>query len=207
VTNEGGAPDGELVRQFQGGDESAFVTLMQRHERRIYNLAYRMVGRVEDARDATQDAFVSAYRHLGAFRGDAAFGTWLHRIAVNACYDLLRKRPAMTVPFEEQIGDRPSGVDPAERATASADVQRALLSIPQEFRAVLILHEVQDLPVEEIAEALGIPSGTVKSRLHRGRVALGKALAGDDLGGGEMVAGSSSQEPSPASAPSKGPSS
>jgi len=207
VSSDAGPPDGELVRRFQRGDEAAFVTLMQRHERRVYNLAYRMVGRVEDARDVTQDAFVSAYRHLRNFRGDSAFGTWLHRIAVNACYDLLRKRPTLTVPFDEQIGDRPSGADPAERASTAADVQRALLSVPQEFRAVLVLHEVQDLPVEEIATALGIPSGTVKSRLHRGRIALGKALIGGESAVPIATAGAMSQEPRPAPAPSNPPSS
>jgi RNA polymerase sigma factor (sigma-70 family) len=84
--------DRALVRRFQAGDRRAFVELMERHERRVYNLAYRMLGRAEDARDATQDAFLSCYRNLERFRGDSAFGTWLYRIAANACYDALRKR-------------------------------------------------------------------------------------------------------------------
>jgi RNA polymerase sigma-70 factor (ECF subfamily) len=170
--------DQGLVRRFQSGDQQAFRLLMERHERRIYNLAYRMLGRPEDARDATQDAFLSCFRHLGSFRGDSAFSTWLHRIAVNACYDLLRKRsPAFSL--EEQLTEPASTPDHADQAAVATDVQRALLRIPPEYRSALVMHEVLDLPVDEIAEALGVPIGTVKSRLHRGRAALGRILAGE----------------------------
>ena len=191
---EDGPPDQELVQRFKAGREDAFVALMARHERRVYNLAYRMLGAAEDARDATQDAFLSCYRHLAGFRGDAAFSTWLHRIAVNACYDLLRKRP----PTASSLDDRPEAaggsIDPAEQAAAAADVQRALLLVPPEFRAVLIMHEIQDLSVEDVAAALEIPVGTVKSRLHRGRISLGRALAGEP---------GLAAEPRPAPLPSK----
>src|SRR5437870_7824341 len=145
-----GPPDHELVQRFKSGREDAFVALMARHERRVYNLAYRMLGKAEDARDATQDAFLSCYRHLERFRGDAAFSTWLHRIAVNACYDLLRRRsPAESL--DAETIEPPPSPDHADSAAAAGDVQRALLVVPPEFRAVLILHELQDLPVEEIA--------------------------------------------------------
>jgi RNA polymerase sigma-70 factor (ECF subfamily) len=168
-----------LVARFQDGDEAAFVILMQRHERRVYNLAYRMLGGPEDARDATQEAFLSCFRHLPSFRGDAAFSTWLHRIAVNACYDMVRRRkPAASL--EDDLVEPPATSDHAERSAAAADIQRALLRIPPEFRVVLILHELQDVPVDDIARMLEIPAGTVKSRLHRGRVALGRALAGEE---------------------------
>lgn len=171
--------DGDLVARFQAGDADAFVMLMQRHERRIYNLAYRMLGGPEDAHDATQDAFLSCFRHLPSFRGDAAFSTWLHRIAVNACYDMARRRkPAASL--EDNLVEPPATGDHAEQAAASADVQRALLEVPPEFRMVLILHELQDWPVEDISRALDVPVGTVKSRLHRGRVALGRALLGEE---------------------------
>lgn len=176
--DERATPDDELVRRFQSGREEAFSELMRRHERRVYNLAYRMLGEAEEARDAAQDAFLSCFRNLGRFRGDAAFSTWLHRIAVNACYDALRKRSGS--PVDAIRFPQPAAMpDHGDEAAASIDVQRALLSIPQEFRAVLILHEMQDMPVEEIASALEVPAGTVKSRLHRGRVALGRALAGE----------------------------
>jgi RNA polymerase sigma-70 factor (ECF subfamily) len=169
------ATDTDLIARFRSGDAQAFAELVSRHERRVYNLAYRMLGRAEDARDATQDAFVSCYRNLGRFRGDAAFGTWLHRIAVNACYDVLRKRPPDPVELTEATAGAGPG-DVAEQAAVALDVQRALLTVPAEFRAVLIMHDIQALPYEDIALALGVPIGTVKSRLHRGRVALGQAL-------------------------------
>ena len=86
------ASDRELVERAVGGDRFAFGLLVRRHERRVYNLAYRMLGREEDARDATQDAFLVAMRKLSSFRGDAAFTTWMHRVTVNACYDILRRR-------------------------------------------------------------------------------------------------------------------
>ena len=168
--------DGELVRRFREGDREAFVTLMSRHEKKVYNLAYRMLGREEDARDATQEAFLSCFRHLHRFRGDAAFATWMHRIAVNACYDVLRKRPA-TTSLEMEVTEPLPSPDHADAGIAAADVQRALMAVAKEFRVVLILHELQDQPLDQIAAALDIPIGTVKSRLHRGRVALGRALA------------------------------
>jgi RNA polymerase sigma-70 factor (ECF subfamily) len=166
---------------------------MARHERRVYNLAYRMLGNSEDARDATQDAFLSCFRNLSRFRGESAFSTWLHRIAVNACYDSLRRRRDST-----SLDDRPVEPAPfpdhADQATSAIDIQRALSSIPPDFRVVVVMHEVQDMPLEDIASILDVPVGTVKSRLHRGRVALGRALSARTPG-----------EPNAAQAPSKPP--
>jgi len=176
--------DQELVRDFQAGRTDAFEALMRRHERAVFNLAYRMMGRMEDAREVTQEAFLSCFRNLRSFRGDAAFSTWLHRVAVNACYDALRRRRPPSVPIDERIDAESRDPDPADQAAATADVQRALLMVPVEFRAVLVLHELQDVPVEDVAEALRVPVGTVKSRLHRGRVALARALRGEPQPGG-----------------------
>ena len=174
--------DAELVRRAQGGDRSAFGELMRRHERRVYNLAFRLLGGPDDAQDAAQDAFLSCYRNLGRFRGDSAFGTWMHRIAVNACYDLLRRRrPVQSLDAEG--APEPAVADHAEAATAAADVHRALQQVPLEFRAVLVLHELQDVSVEDVAAMLEVPIGTVKSRLFRGRAALGRALAGEPASG------------------------
>ena len=153
---------------------------MERHERRVYNVCLRMVGDVDDASDATQDAFLIAYRRLSSFRGEAAFATWLHRVAVNASYDVLRKR--RRAPLVASAEDRPAeertppAPDHADDTTDAIRMRRALLAIPEEFRAVLVLHDAQDVPVQEVADILGVPVGTVKSRLHRGRVALGRAL-------------------------------
>jgi len=183
--------DEDLVARFLAGESPAFEELVRRHERRVYNIALRMTGRDEDARDAAQDAFLTALRKLSSFRGEAAFTTWLHRVTVNACYDLLRKRGRS--PVAELPPDAgPPAPDPADAAAAGVDVRRALLTVPEEFRAVLVMHDVQDLPYDQIAEALDIPIGTVKSRLHRGRVAMARAL-----GPGEHAAppGASERQP------------
>jgi RNA polymerase sigma-70 factor (ECF subfamily) len=172
------ATDAELIDRFRGGDQDAFTELVTRHERRVYNLAYRMLGRAEDARDAAQDAFLSCYRHLASFRGEAAFTTWLHRITVNACYDSLRRRPPDPAPLSEVPEPSPAR-DHADQAAAAVDVQRALGRVPVEFRAALVLHDIQGLPYEEVAEALEVPIGTIKSRIHRGRLALARALSGE----------------------------
>jgi RNA polymerase sigma-70 factor (ECF subfamily) len=169
--------DEELVRRYVRGDRAAFGTLVQRHERRVYNLAYRMLGRPEDAADATQEVFLICLRKLGGFRGRSAFTTWLHRVAANVCYETLRKRSRERTGEEEL--EPPPQPDHADASAAAVDVHRALQVVPDEFRAVLILHDLQGIPYEEIAEALGAPIGTVKSRLHRGRVALARALRGE----------------------------
>lgn len=172
--------DEDLVRRYLSGDRGAFAALVERHERRMYNLALRMTGREEDARDATQDAFLTALRKLSSFRGEAAFTTWMHRVTVNACYDLLRKRqrqPLLDPGDDGRPGrEPPPAPDPADASDLSIDVQRALLEVPPDFRAVMILHDVHDLPQDEVAAILGIAVGTVKSRLHRGRVALARAM-------------------------------
>jgi RNA polymerase sigma-70 factor, ECF subfamily len=170
--------DEDLVRRAVGGEISAFGVLVERHERRVYNLALRMTGREEDARDATQDAFLTALRKLSSFRGDAAFTTWLHRVTVNACYDLLRKRGRSPVLERqgEQAPEPPPAPDHADDVDLSLDVRRALLEVPEDYRVVMLLHDVHDLPYDEVASIVGIPVGTVKSRLHRGRVALARIM-------------------------------
>ena len=176
--------DEELVRRHVRGDRAAFGVLVERHQRRVYNLAYRMLGRPEDAADATQDTFVTAFRKLAGFRGSSAFTTWLHRVALNVCYDALRARKREQPGREDEGVEPPAAPDHAPASDDAIDVQRALLMVPEEFRAVLILHDVQGVPYEEIAEAIGAPLGTVKSRLHRGRVALARALGGEQRGRG-----------------------
>lgn len=177
------ATDDALIAAYLAGDPRAFDQLVNRHQRRIYNLCYRMLGRTEDARDVAQEVFLTALRKLPSFRGDAAFATWLHRVAVNACYDALRRRQRQPDPVElsedPTSNDRVHGsLDPADVAADVIDVQRALTHVPEDFRSVLILHDAQDVAYEDIARILDIPLGTVKSRLHRGRVSLAEALRG-----------------------------
>ena len=172
--------DRDLVRAYLRGDRGAFARLVERHQRRVYNIAYRMLGRPEDAADAMQDVFLTCLRKLSGFRGDAAFTTWLHRITVNTCHDILRRR-AREQPAREGDAEPPEPVvrDPADAAVAAVEVGRALARVPLEFRAALVLHDVRGLPYEEIAEILGAPVGTVKSRIHRGRVAMARILRGE----------------------------
>jgi RNA polymerase sigma-70 factor, ECF subfamily len=194
-------PDEELVRRYLEGDPEAFGTLVRRHEVRVYNVAYRVLGNADDARDAAQDAFLSLVRKLSQYRGDAAFTTWMHRITVNACYDILRKRRRqpvlrMVTDPDDPMPDRfPPVEDHADATIGSIDVARALLEIPEEYRIVLVLADVQDVPYEEIARVLDVPLGTVKSRVHRGRIALGRAMG---------LSGGPSREPAPTPHPSEG---
>jgi RNA polymerase sigma-70 factor (ECF subfamily) len=165
-------PDEELVRAFLDGDPDAFTAIVERHERRVFNVAYRMLGRRDDAVDASQDVFLTCLRKLRGFRGDAAFTTWLYRVTMNVCYDALRKRKREEPPGEEL----PEVPAPDDTEATAVDVHRALGQLPEEFRAVVVLHDLQGQPYEAIAEMLGAPLGTVKSRLHRGRVLLGRIL-------------------------------
>jgi RNA polymerase sigma-70 factor (ECF subfamily) len=174
--------DERLVRRFQEGSADAFEELVHRHGTRVYNLCFRILGDPEEAADASQDTFLAALRKLNTFRGDSAFTTWLHRVTVNACYDSLRRkrrRPLLQlVRNEDDERPEPSlpSPDHADQVGLSVDVARALMQVPAEFRVVLVMADVQDLPYEEIAGVLEIPVGTVKSRVFRGRAALGRAL-------------------------------
>ena len=178
-------PDEELVRRYLAGDAQAFTSLVERHQARVFNVALRVLGNPDDARDAAQDAFLTVVRKLSQFRGDAAFTTWLHRVTVNACYDMLRKRrrtPMLRLARDEDDPMPDLGPPVPDHADATADtidVGRALREIPDDYRIVLVLADVQDLPYEEIARVLDIPIGTVKSRVHRGRIALGRAMGVD----------------------------
>jgi RNA polymerase sigma-70 factor, ECF subfamily len=189
--------DERLVQRFQEGNAGAFEELVSRHSTRVFNLCLRIRGDPEEAADASQDTFLSALRKLHTFRGEAAFTTWLHRVTVNACYDSLRRkrrRPMLRVVVDED-DDRPEpslpSPDHAEQVILSVDVAAALQQVPEEFRVALVMADVEDLPYEEIASVLEIPVGTVKSRVFRGRAALGKALG---TRGGEPTRASRASE-------------
>ena len=172
--------DRELVERFARGDAGAFDEIVRQYEQRVYSITLRMTGNSEDARDAMQEVFISALRALRSFRGDAQLSTWIHRVAVNASLDVLRKRKRHAAGPLEEAGDHaseePGPEDAAARAARARDVQRALLEVSDEHRAVLILHDLQDLDYAETAAALDIPVGTVKSRLHRARIEMARLL-------------------------------
>lgn len=166
--------DEELLRRFVAGDERAFAVLMQRHEDAVFNIAMRMMSNRADALDATQETFVALFRRAHSFRGDAAFSTWLYRIAVNASHDLLRKR-GRSIPSDE-LNEPALARSPEDASAAQIDVSRALAQLPQEYREAVVLHDIGGATHEEIATTLGIAVGTVKSRISRGRKALADIL-------------------------------
>ena len=204
--NTGTPPDETLVRRFRDGDGAAFATLVERHRERVYRICLRVTRDAEEALDASQEAFLSALRNLDRFRGDAAFTTWLHRIAVNASYDRMRARAR--APMLHVVGDDdgpepelgPPIADHADAVADRTDVAAALRLVPDEFRAALVLADVEDLPYDEISAILEVPVGTVKSRVHRGRVALAKAMG---LTGGDAAPTGGPGEPAGGSATSK----
>lgn len=172
--------DEELLARFRAGDSSAFNDIVDRYERRVFAIAVRICRHHEDARDVTQDVFVTALRSLATFRGDAQLATWLHRVTVNAALDLVRRRGRREGPGLEEVGDRPTA-EPGPESVAiesvrAREVHRALGRIADDQRAVIVLHDLQGLDYAEVAAALEVPVGTVKSRIHRARLALAKEL-------------------------------
>lgn len=167
-----------LIERFLGGDQGAFDELVRAHEDRIFSVCLRIMTSREAALDATQETFLTLYRKADRFTGKAAFSTWLYRVAVNTCYDQLRKaKRQRTEPMPEHHdpADTKAG-DSYISAEIRPDLQAALGSLPDEFRAAVILSDLEDLAIAEIAEILEIPPGTAKSRIFRGRRILADIL-------------------------------
>ncbi len=175
-----GLDDGALLAAHLSGDRFAFAELMRRHEQRVYGVCLRLLGNREDAQDATQDAFLAVLRGASGYRHTAAFSTWLYRIAVNAATDQARRRGrTRTTPLDpEDAGLAAQTGDPGETVTSTVAVQSALARIPDDFRVAVVLCDLVKLPYAEVAEILGVPVGTVKSRVYRGRLALADLLGG-----------------------------
>ena len=179
--------DEELVARSTGGDLESFNQLVVRWERPIYALAYRVIGREEDARDVCQETFLRAFRALGGFKGQAKFSSWLYRIALNLCRDWIRRER------RAPIAQAPEGVDLIELAgeTSPSDsvevlvarreigraVARAMATLPEEQRTAIILKEYHGLTFQEIADMLECPLSTVKTRLYQGLSVLRRQLA------------------------------
>ncbi|MBI3909539.1 MAG: sigma-70 family RNA polymerase sigma factor [Armatimonadetes bacterium] len=160
--------DDLLVLRFQAGDRSAFDDLVERHRRRVYSLACRLVG-VAEADDLAQEVFIEAYRALPSFRRQSAFSTWLYRITVHVCSHHLRRRRSESIGLDERQVDGYRGHDPERQALSGelcAQVRQAIDGLPCKLRVVIVLRDLHQLSYEEIAEVLGIPIGTVRSRLH-----------------------------------------
>lgn len=173
----------QLVERCRSGDRSAQRRLYEAHVDRVYRLAFRMVGDETAARDFTQDTFVRAFEKLDGFRGDAAFSTWLHSVATSVVLNGLRKRKrrdAREKPLTaaSQVGETPRAPDPGVRDR----IQRAVDGLPELYRTVFVMHDVEGYTHREIAEALEVKTGTSKARLSRARARLRielKELAGE----------------------------
>lgn len=169
--------DRELLARHSTGDRDAFAELVHRHRDRLWRVALRTLGDPDDAADAVQDALVSAYRAASGYRGEAAVTTWLHRIVVNACLDLARRRTARpTTPLADSPALAIAAHDTLGERETSAEILAALRELPIEQAAAIVLVDVEGYPVAEVAEMLEVPSGTVKSRCARGRSRLAERL-------------------------------
>ena len=174
--------DAELLQAHVDGDAGAFATLVARHQDRLWAVALGVMRNPDDAADALQDAYISAFRRADSFRGDARVTTWLHRIVVNACLDRLRSlKIRATEMLPEDLDRSPElaaePVDPVEAAQDRAHIVAALGRLNADQRAALVLVDVQGYSVEEAAAILGCAAGTVKSRCARGRARLLPLLA------------------------------
>jgi RNA polymerase sigma-70 factor (ECF subfamily) len=195
--------DEELVALSRTGDAESFNQLVRRWERPIFALAYRTLGREEDARDVTQETFLRAFRALPGFKGDAKFSSWLYRIALNLCRDWIRRdrrAPMVDVPegveIHELAADRrdvTSAEDLAARAELSEAVATAMKLLPSEQRDAIILKEYQGMTFQEIADLMKIPLSTAKTRLYQGLTLLRRHLA--EQGKFDLSAGKKSTHP------------
>ncbi len=171
------ADDAELLARFLRGDESAFTRLMRRHEDRIFAVAFKITADRGDALEATQETFVSLWRRASSFEGRAQLGTWLYRIAINAAHDQVRRRRRTPLLEDDEPRDVPDPGAVVEDAGLRVDLARALAELPDEYREAVALHDLGGMPYDEIAVATGVALGTVKSRIHRGRLRLRELLA------------------------------
>src|SRR5215203_3128860 len=178
--------DEELVARSISGDADSFNELILRWERPIYALAYRTIGREEDARDVCQETFLRAFRALPAFRGEAKFSSWIYRIALNLCRDWIRRQrraPVTQVPEDMDLGELAAEHGPSEtvedlviRRQMTGLVESAMSTLPEEQRTAIILKEYHGMTFQEIAELQGCPLSTVKTRLYQGLSVLRKRL-------------------------------
>jgi RNA polymerase sigma factor (sigma-70 family) len=183
--------EGALISAAKAGDLNAFNSLVQTYQDMLFNQAYRVMGEPEYAADATQEAFISAFKKLRSYRG-GSFRAWLLRIVTNACYDELRRRQRRPTTSLEPMDDGGDEIespqwladpgetpeDSLERAELSSAIQHCLNDLPSDFRSVVVLVDVQGLDYAEAAQAIGKPVGTIKSRLARARTRLRDCLRG-----------------------------
>jgi RNA polymerase sigma-70 factor, ECF subfamily len=173
--------DGALVSRSKAGDQDAFALLVQRHQRRVFNLVFRMLQQYEEANEVTQDAFFAAWQGLPSFRGDARFSTWLYRIAYNCALKQLEQRKRddalqAAIQMENVEPNEHVGEDLVEVHDRQEFVREHLSTLPAKYRIVLVLRHLQEMTYEEMAEILMMPIGTIKTHLFRARNLLKERL-------------------------------
>jgi RNA polymerase sigma-70 factor (ECF subfamily) len=169
--------DAALVKRSREGDMSAFEALIARHKARVCRTLYLLLANPDDVEDAAQEVFIRVFRHLSTFRGESEFSTWLHRIALNTLRNWMRTH-RQTISLEALTGDRypDMGHETVEKQVLSIEesmeVRRALAALPEHYRETIVLRHFHDLSYEEIAQIQGVPLGTVRSRIAKGRQIL-----------------------------------
>ncbi len=181
----------QLVERVRNGDGDSFEKLVLENQTKVYNLALRMVGNEDDAFDMSQEAFIKAYNSILSFRGDCRFSVWLYRLTTNVCLDYLRseaRRSHVSLSYQDEADDdkeleipdeRFSPETAAEKKELREAVNRGLMKLPQDYRAILLLREIDGLSYEEIGQTLDLEEGTVKSRIFRARKKLCTILSAD----------------------------
>jgi RNA polymerase sigma-70 factor (ECF subfamily) len=173
-----GSSESDLVRRAQQGDAGAFEELFRTHQGRVYAVCLRMVSEPSRADDLTQEAFIRAWTKIGSFHGRSAFGTWLHRLAVNVVLGDMRshkRHDTHTTELEAAESTRPAAA-PTRDSVAGVDLEKAISKLPRQARAVFVLHDVEGYRHREIGDFLGLAEGTCKAHLHRARMLLRKLI-------------------------------
>jgi RNA polymerase sigma-70 factor (ECF subfamily) len=180
--------DLELAGRIKSGDAAAFEALYQQHATRLYNLASRMSGAAGEAEDLLQDIFLLAYRKVGSYRGESSLGTWLYRLAMNHCLDVLRNRHTrmglITDSMDEPDAAPVAAPGPVLSAVSRIDLERAIEALPPACRAAFLLHDVEGFGHQEVAEILGVSEGTSKSQVHKARLRIRAHLGARELRAG-----------------------
>jgi RNA polymerase sigma-70 factor (ECF subfamily) len=177
------AADIELAGRLREGDVTAYEDLYRRHGSRIYNLAYRMLGSGADAEDLLQETFLQVFRRIDGFKGDAALGTWMYRLAMNLCLDRLRSKAGKADRQTSSVEDirqwRLPAAGPIDGSVSRIDLERAIAQLPDACRAAFLLHDVEGFEHQEVGRMLGVSDGTSKSQVHKARLRIRAYLLGD----------------------------
>src|ERR1700733_5492382 len=202
--------DSEVIRRAQQGDSDAFSALFYAHKARIYSVCLRMTNNAAEAEDLTQDAFLQVFRKIATFRGDSAFSTWLHRIAVNTVLMHFRKRSLNQVPLDEPYSNSDGAKIRREYGTRDnhlagcvdrVALARAIKELPHGYRTIFLLHEIEGYEHQEIAEMLGCSVGNSKSQLHKAKRRIRELLADSREAASPAVQAVQSRLQAPASLP------